>query len=249
MPKNPRKFYGAISPILLLFIAFPFFAANLKPHPNLTIKAPEVVTAPDSSTNPMHEKMTMYEGLNLNAYGLSKKAFQYALKGYDYLLEQGKLTNANILTIVDFSKPSTEKRMYVIDMENLKVLYQTYVAHGRNSGKLYANKFSNVPESNMSSLGFYVTGDTYIGQHGYSLKLNGEEKGINDNAYKRAIVMHSADYASKGFINNQGYLGRSFGCPALPKELSKPIIETIKDGSCMFVYAPSKTYETKSNLL
>lgn len=249
MPKNPRKFYGAMSPILLLFIAFPFFAANLKPHLSLTEKTTEVVIAPDSSTNPLYSKMTMYEGLNLNAYGLSKKAFQYALKGYVYLLDQGKLTNANILTIVDFSKPSTEKRMYVIDMENLKVLYQTYVAHGRNSGKLYADRFSNIPESNMSSLGFYVTGDTYIGQHGYSLKLNGEEKGINDNAYKRAIVMHSADYASKGFINSQGYLGRSYGCPALPKELSKPIIETIKDGSCMFVYAPSKTYETKSNLL
>lgn len=197
----------------------------------------------------MVNKFTVYDALNLSELGLSQEAFQYATIGFQQLLEQKKIKNADVLTIIDFSKPSTEKRLFVFDIQNMKVLYQTYVAHGVNSGTLYAKRFSNKPGSNMSSLGFYITGETYIGQHGYSLRLDGLETGINNNANKRAIVMHSADYASTGFINARGYLGRSYGCPAIPRAESKSIIETIKEGSCLFIFAPSKSYEKNSTLL
>jgi len=250
MQKTQSKIGSALFSFFIFIIAIPFMGANLKPAANSAPASPISTSLnPDSVTNPVFKKMTMYEGMELESFGLSKKAFEYAMKGYDYLLKSGKLTKKDIITVIDFSKPSTEKRLYVLDVENLKVLYQTYVSHGRNSGKLYATKFSNKPESNMSSLGAYITGNTYFGEHGYSLRLNGEERGINDNAYRRAIVIHSADYASERFIDSQGFLGRSFGCPALPREVAKPVIETIKDGSCIFVYAPSKTYEVKSKIL
>ncbi len=150
----------------------------------------------------------------LRAWAVAE-AFNCTIGFSNYLAK--KIKNADVLTIIDFSKPSTEKRLFVFDIQNMKVLYQTYVAHGVNSGTLYAKRFSNKPGSNMSSLGFYITGETYIGQHGYSLRLDGLETGINNNANKRAIVMHSADYASTGFINARGYLGRSYGCPAIPR--------------------------------
>lgn len=249
MSNTPRKFYGSACTVMLLLIALPFFSANLKPAQKpleaKTIAAP----ASDSAARSEISNASLYESLNLSELGLSQTAFDYAMKGFEQLRSEHKLQNESILTIVDFSKPSNEKRLYVIDMDQFKLLYYSYVAHGRNSGKLYANRFSNRPESNMSSLGFYLTKGTYSGKHGYSLKLEGEEKGINDNAAKRAIVIHSADYVSKSFVNNQGYLGRSLGCPALPKDVSKPIIETIKDGSCLFVYAPSEKYISKSKIL
>ncbi|MEO6949449.1 MAG: murein L,D-transpeptidase catalytic domain family protein, partial [Ginsengibacter sp.] len=180
---------------------------------------------------------------------LSEDAFDYALSGYEYLKAQGKLTNDDVLTIADFSLPSSQKRLFVIDLKNEKILFNTYVAHGRNSGKETANSFSNDPESFKSSLGFYVTKNTYTGTHGFSLRLEGEEKGINDNAMSRAIVMHSADYVNKSLINSQGYIGRSLGCPALPKEVYKPIIQKIKDGSCLFIYSSESNYLAKSSLL
>ncbi|MEO6134988.1 MAG: murein L,D-transpeptidase catalytic domain family protein, partial [Ginsengibacter sp.] len=179
----------------------------------------------------------------------SEDAYNYAVQGYEYLRNEGKLNNDQILTIVDFSLPSSAKRLFVLDLKNNKVLYNTYVAHGRNSGKEYARQFSNKPESYKSSLGFYITQGTYIGQHGFSLKLEGEEEGINDNALSRAIVMHSADYVNNKLIKKQGYIGRSLGCPALPKQLYRPIIQKIKDGSCLFMYSPYSNYISQSKLL
>lgn len=249
MKKNSGKLYSSLYPVIWLIFTMQFFGAEPNIEKPVSPVAAIESIAPDSVTNPVYNKLTLYEGMNLDKLGLSKEAFEYGVKGFQNLIDQGKVANDKILTIIDFSKPSTDERMYVLDMENLEVLYQTYVSHGVNSGKLYATKFSNVTGSYMSSLGFYVTKNTYSGEHGFSLKLDGLEKGINDNAFRRAIVMHSADYASKGFIRLQGYLGRSYGCPALPKEVSKPIIETIKDGSCVFIYAPLKSYESKSKLI
>ena len=139
--------------------------------------------------------------------------------------------------------------MFVIDLENYKLLFNTYVAHGVNSGKEYASRFSNAPKSHMSSLGFYVTQETYYGDNGLSLRLEGEEKGINDNAESRAIVIHPADYVSENTVKSLGYLGRSYGCPALPEKVAAPIIKTIKDGSCFFVYSDNKKYISRSPLL
>ena len=171
------------------------------------------------------------------------------MAGYKFLLAAGKINNSEVLTIADFSKPSCKKRLFVIDVKNEKLLFNTYVAHGRNSGREVATTFSNDAESFKSSLGFFVTGDTYNGKHGFSLRLLGEEKGINDNANNRAIVMHSAAYVSEDAIRMQGYAGRSLGCPALPVEMNKPIIEKIKNGSCLYLYSPDRYYAAHSTVL
>jgi hypothetical protein len=191
----------------------------------------------------------MYDSLRLNFMGLSQQAFQYAIQGVTYLSKAGKIANDNIVSIVDFSLPSSKKRLFIIDLDQQKVVFNTYVAHGMNSGKEYAEQFSNRPESNQSSLGFYETMDTYNGKNGYSLHLQGLEKGINDNADNRAIVMHGADYVSEGTIQSLGYLGRSWGCPAVPEKLHKPIINTIKNGTCLFIYSPNKNYFIHSKIL
>jgi hypothetical protein len=243
MKNSLKKFLALLFPVLVFLIHLPFVFAKSGPIP--AIKVANVYVNPNS----LESNSNLYESLQLEDLGLSQQAFQYAIKGYNYLLSTGKLSNEQTLTIVDFSLPSSAKRLFVIDLENRKILYNTYVAHGRNSGKEYANSFSNAPESNKSSLGFYITKGTYNGAHGFSLKLEGEEKGINDNALSRAIVMHSADYVNKNLIRTQGYIGRSLGCPAIPKDVYKPIIQTIKDGSCLFIYGNNTTYSYKSTVL
>lgn len=190
-----------------------------------------------------------YSEWNLTASGLSKSAFEYAIKGYQQLLAKNKLQKTNVITIVDYSLPSTQKRLYVLDMTEGKILFHSLAAHGRNSGQLYASNFSNKPSSFKTSLGFFVTGSTYMGGNGYSLKLNGCEKGINDKALERAIVMHGADYVDDNFAAQNGYLGRSHGCPAVPQNISKKIIDVIKNGSCVFLYHPEKNYTTHSKIL
>lgn len=194
-------------------------------------------------------KPTLYQTLNLQAIGLSQQAYKYAMSGFKKLNDAGRIKNSSIVSIVDFSLPSTVKRLFVIDVENGKLLFNTYVAHGKNSGTGMATSFSNLPESFKSSLGFYVTADTYNGKHGYALRLEGEEKGINDNAYSRGIVMHSADYVSENTIHSLGYLGRSQGCPAVPAECYQAIISTIKNGTCLFMYSPVKFYAASSKLV
>jgi hypothetical protein len=190
-----------------------------------------------------------YDSMHLENMGLSKTAFTYAMKGFNYLLQQGKIAKDNIISIVDFSQPSFRKRLFVIDLNNLRVLYNTYVAHGVNSGKEFANQFSNIPESNKSSLGFYETKSTYLGGNGYSLRLAGLERGINDNAEMRDIVIHGAGYVDESLIRSQGYIGRSWGCPALPEKLHKSIIDKIKNGSCLFIYSENNAYLKKSKII
>lgn len=190
----------------------------------------------------------IYEQLNLKQLGLSKVIFEMAIKGFEKLFKQGKL-NTDILSVCDFSQSSNQKRLFVIDLEKKKVLFNSFVAHGKNTGEEFASKFSNIPSSLQSSLGFYVTGNTYQGKHGLSLKLNGMEKGFNDNAESRAIVMHGANYVSENFIKEQGRLGRSFGCPSVPLELCRPIINSVKEGSCLFIYYPDNNYLSHSKLV
>jgi hypothetical protein len=192
---------------------------------------------------------SIYESLHLLQAGLQEEAFALAYEGYYKLLEQGQMSKKDVLTIADFSKPSSENRLFVIDMEHGKILFQTLVAHGRNSGLNYATEFSNKPESNKSSLGFYLTMQTYYGGKGYALRLQGLEKGINDKAYERAIVVHGSDYVNSQFASNNGYLGRSLGCPALPTKQTKAIINSIKNGSLLFIYHPTEEYKTKSTIL
>lgn len=176
------------------------------------------------------------------------EAFSYAYNGYQMLMMQGKIKN-QILSVVDFNLSSNKERLWVIDMSNKTLLFHTLVAHGKNSGEEFAQSFSNLEGSFQSSLGFYLTGSTYEGKHGNSLKLLGLEKNINDAAYDRGIVIHGADYVSKTFINQYGRLGRSLGCPAVPLEVCDNLVNTIKNGSCLFIYKKLESYISKSSFL
>lgn len=178
-----------------------------------------------------------------------KSMLEKAITGYLHLIENGTITAGKPLTIIDFSIPSTNDRLWVIDMEKLKISFQSLVAHGRNSGEKMAENFSNRHSSYMSSVGFYLTGETYQGNHGYSLRLDGLEKGFNDQARSRAIVIHGADYVDQKFISSTGRLGRSLGCPALPMETHEEIINLIKDKTPLFVYADLPEYLAQSTLL
>jgi len=204
---------------------------------------------PSLSSKEVNSSAMLYSDLNLDSLGLSEEAFSMALKGFEYLKSNGRLLNENIISIIDFSKPSSVKRLFVIDFASGVLLFNTYVAHGQNSGSAMAEKFSNKICSLQSSLGFYETATTYEGKNGYSLKLEGLEKGINDNAMERSIVMHGAPYVSEGMIKIKGYLGRSWGCPAVPEKYSKPIIDKIKNGSCIFIYANNSIYLHQSKIL
>jgi hypothetical protein len=192
----------------------------------------------------------IYTTVNLADIGLSRDVFNMAIKGLEKLEINGKLQNPNIVTIADYSQSSNKKRLYVIDLKNKKLLFNTYVAHGRNTGEEFAKSFSNEEGSYKSSLGFYITEHPITGSYtGFSLKIDGVEKGFNDHAVQRAIIIHAAEYATENFINKYGRLGRSYGCPSLPPELNKPIIDAIKGGTCLFLFSPDKDYISKSSLL
>jgi hypothetical protein len=191
----------------------------------------------------------VYITTNLEQSGLSKKIFDHAWKGYQYLLEKNKIARSAYLTICDFSQSSKQKRLYIIDVANNELVTHTYVAHGKNSGGEYATSFSNRPESLQSSLGFYVTANTYIGEHGLSLRIQGVEPGFNDKALERTIVIHGAAYVDAARVKAGMYMGRSWGCPAVPQKESQRIITTIKNGTCLFIWHPSKNYLQNSKIL
>ena len=217
-------------------------AASPSPFSGFTFKKSKFFT-------PAKKKKSLYEEWNLESIGIAEEAFTTALKGYQLLKSTNQLLQSNHLTIIDYNQPSTQKRLYVLDMTTGKLIFHSLVAHGQGSGIIYASDFSNVPESYKSSLGFYVTGKVYRGKNGYSLKLHGLEKDINDKALFRDIVIHGAKYVSQDFINQHGYVGRSQGCPALPIGLNNQIIDQIKDGSCVFIYHSNKKYLAQSTVL
>ena len=176
---------------------------------------------------------------------LDPGVFQKAMHGYSRI----DPPKDSIISIIDFSLPSTEKRFYVIDLEDRKLLYHTYTSHGVNTGQNEAIAFSNMEGSRQSSLGFYLTAETYEGKHGRSLKLDGLERDFNALARRRYIVIHSADYVTEDFIQEHGRLGRSWGCPALPPDIAQDIISVIKEGAVLFVYADDEKYLKKSKLI
>lgn len=207
------------------------------------------VSIPTQDSTGLTKYDSLFNKLSLGKLGLGRRAFDYAIIGYTTLKAKNKLANHNILSIADMTTPSGRKRLFVIDMKNSKLLFVTYVAHGKNSGLEKTLHFSNESESNKSSVGFYITSMTYAGKHGYSMRLEGQEIGFNNNARKRDIVVHGADYVSEAVIKSQGYIGRSLGCPALSPELYKPIIDKIKNGTCLFIHGNDSKYIVNSRLL
>lgn len=222
-----------------LFVFFSIFISKIDSTDSAPSRKSEVIIDLNPSSDSNIE--FTYNKLNSSTFSLpNMQGFKEALKGY-YALKAKGLIHKDILTLVDFSLSSNTKRLWVIDMATNTILYNSLVAHGRNTGEEYATSFSNTSSSFKSSLGFYSTGEIYNGKHGMSLKLDGLEKGINDNARARGVVMHSANYVSNSFIKCNKRLGRSQGCPAIPEELLKEIVETIKDKSCLFIYHPSRS--------
>jgi len=204
-----------------------------------------------SNESPMVVKWidSVYDIIHLDSFGLKKEIFFYVCKGYEYLLSQDKLRNDSILTICDYSQSSTSKRLYVIDLMEGKLLFNTYVSHGKNSGKEYATSFSNRTNSHKSSLGFMITADTNNGGRGYSMHLDGMEAGINDRVRSRNIVMHGSKYVNADRADDGESMGRSYGCPAVSYAESRQIIDKIKNGSCFFIYAENKPYTSTSKIL
>ena len=227
------KILFAVTFFLMSFTNLDLKEAHKKTNPDLL--AANTKTAFDAKAE------GIYAQLNANNFAMPAiESFKQALEGFYSLKDKGML-NKDILTLVDFSLSSKAKRLWVIDLSTNTILFNSLVAHGRNSGMDFANAFSNKNDSFKSSLGLYVTGEVYNGKHGMSMKLDGQEPGVNDNARSRSVVMHGADYVSESVVRMQNRLGRSLGCPAIPVELTSDIINTIKDKSVLFIYHQSRS--------
>src|SRR5690554_1450169 len=191
-----------------------------------------------------HHVAQIYEKLDFGTdVPLSKDVFLKAYQGYLNLHSEHKLSKEkSLLSIVDMNLSANKKRLWVIDLDKVEIIYHSLVSHGQGTGEEYATQFSNIKNSHQSSTGFYITDNPYFGRNGYSLRLHGMDKGFNDNAYDRAIVMHGAPYVSEDFIRKNKRLGRSWGCPAVPSKLAKPIINTIKDQTCLYIHYDDDQY-------
>jgi len=250
LSRRTVQYVNVLSLSVASFFSFNFLPVPLAPAPAEHMLAPTAISTDKNrlSFADSSRLNSLYNSLQLDSLGLNPDAFHRAVNGFLNLVVSGQVMNTGVLSIIDFSKPSNEKRLYVVDMLNGTLLFNTWVAHGRNSGKVLPTKFSNRRNSYMSSLGFYVTGDPFVGHHGYSLKLEGIEKGWNDNAFGRSIIMHPAKYVSEEYIRQRGFCGRSEGCPAIPQELDRAIIDSIRGGSCLFIFSPDIRYLYRSKL-
>jgi len=234
---------------ILPFFAPLFFGALTAPSKTVEAKASESATHYSidklKNSNFQMSMLELYEKMDLEKQGMSFQVFDEAMMGYINLKNAGLLSEKQLLSVVDFDKPSTTKRFWLLDLKNRKVVENTYVSHGKNSGENMARQFSNSDDSNMSSLGFYVTGETYFGRHGLSLNLDGLDHPYNSNARLRDIVMHGADYVSEAFIRQQGRLGRSEGCPALPMGLHEKVINQVEGRTLLFLHATGHKYQSR----
>jgi L,D-transpeptidase catalytic domain len=193
------------------------------------------------STFSANTSKQIFQHLHHLAPNLNARALKSALNAYEKANHQ-RLVHKPILTVIDYSLPSSKQRMWIFDVKREKLLMNTYVAHGQNSGMNVAKHFSNTPSSKTSSLGTYITKNTYIGSNGLSLNLQGLEKGFNDNALRRRVVIHGAWYVEPSFIRQSGRAGRSWGCPSVAKSIASSLIHTIKGGSVVFAYYPDFRY-------
>lgn len=235
---------------LFYLIATSFYPSSSESHSQPKVIAKEIKPTPKMNVEAVNEAEEVYKNLQFEGEKLNFEVFEKAFLGFQNLKKSGKLnSNANLLSICDFSLSSNKKRLWVVDTAEKKLLFNSLVAHGKGTGEEFAMSFSNTMDSHQSSLGFYITEQVYNGDNGYSMRLFGMDKGYNDAALERCIVMHGAKYVSEDFIKAEKRLGRSWGCPAVPRELAKPIIDTIKNGTCLFIYYPDQNYLAGSKWL
>ncbi len=240
--------------VLSCFIVFSVAASAQKKDSIVTASSKtgfkNFFPAPVSENSPESKVVdSIYKKAALYTYGLDRKIFFDAYKGYQYLLSKGKLNNPDLLTIADYSQSAKNKRLYVIDVKQGKLLFNTFVSHGRGSGAEFASDFSNAQNSNKSSLGFMITGETYIGTAGYSLRLDGVEDGINNQVRVRNVVMHGSRFVNYERIYERGTIGNSLGCPAIPLSDHKMVIDKVKGGSCLFIFSDVPHYKRSSAIL
>ena len=205
---------------------------------------PEQASSAEQAIAPVSQ----FKALLKQAPRINPRALQMALTALQRVQATGTRVRSDVLMVIDYAKPSTEPRLWVFDLKKTRVLFEELVAHGRNSGDNRAVRFSNEPGSLMSSLGVFLTADTYIGKHGLSLRLQGLEKGINDNSMSRAVVIHAADYVSQSMSRVRGRIGRSWGCPAVRPEISRKLIETVQGGTLLLAYYPESSWLGGSRL-
>jgi hypothetical protein len=246
---NKKSWLILLSIIVIAKLSICNATPSLKISPLMT-----PITKPTVQTDSI--KPVIQENLNdkarvilQKAPNINPKALKLALKAYQSADKLGVQHQKGILSIIDFSKPDNAKRLWIVDLNRNKILFNTLVAHGVNSGDLYATRFSNAPSSLCSSIGLYLTKNAYQGTFGLSLRLDGLDKGFNDNALKRAVVFHGGTFVSDFLVKQCGKIGRSWGCPTVAQHLAYPIIHTIKNGTLVFAYAPNRSYEAKSRFL
>lgn len=211
--------------------------------------APTVSAAAPAVTRTVPAPRALLAALADLAPTLDRDVLAKALDARACAVSAGEAERDEILTVIDYSLPSTAKRLWVFDVAAREVLYNELVAHGKNTGANMATRFSNTDGSLQTSLGLFRTADTYYGKNGYSLRLHGLEKGINHLALPRTIVIHGAPYVSDEFARQQGRIGRSWGCPAVPEAVARPLIDTIKEGSLVFSYYPDEDWLGGSRFL
>jgi hypothetical protein len=207
------------------------------------------IATPSFAGKPCQEKVAADPNLLAQAPGLRAEVLQLALKATACAADRGLVKRKNVLTVIDYSLPSSEPRLFVFDLAHGKLLFRELVAHGKNSGGERTTFFSNEPGSLATSIGLFVTADTYFGNNGYSLRLRGLEEGVNDKAWDRLIVMHGAHYVSRTAIKVLGRLGRSWGCPAVRAEIAEKVIDTVRGGTPVFAYYPDKHWLSSSKFV
>lgn len=242
-----RRYILGIAGLILVSFALTFisWAPNNSGWPAQTKNTKQNTSLPEDTLYNSYLQR-IYDSAHLAQSGLNMNVFEKAVTGFYNLKNSGKISDEkSVLTIADMDMNSTQKRLWIVDLDKKELLLNTWVAHGQRSGADKAVKFSNTNNSFQSSIGFYVTGEVYNGQHGRSLRLDGVDDGFNDNARKRAIVVHGADYVSQGTINALGRLGRSQGCPAVAPELADKVINTIGGKTVLFINSSTQDYTSK----
>jgi hypothetical protein len=209
--------------------------------------APPVVAAPAHEPEPFDAKLLAR--LSAAAPDLRREVLELALRARECAVAYGDVQGESRLAVIDYSLPSTNERLWVFDLSGERLLYREHVAHGRNSGHNMTTSFSNVDGSHQSSLGLFRTAETYVGGNGYSMRMDGLEPGVNDNARDRLIVMHGAPYVNPGQATRQGRLGRSYGCPAVRSAVARDVIDILKDGQLLFAYYPEQDWLAGSRFL